>query len=32
MGIPPLQILKVEANQDIHLVELTGDEPFKNFE
>ena len=32
VGIPPLQILKVEANQDIYFVELTGDESFINFE
>ena len=32
VGIPPLQILKVEANQNINFVELTGDESFINFE
>lgn len=31
IGIPPLQILKVEANEDIHFVELTGDESFLKF-
>ncbi len=31
LGIPPLQILKVEAKADIHFVELTGDEDFLDF-
>lgn len=32
VGIPPLHILKVEANEDIHFVELTADESFLKFE
>lgn len=31
IGIPPLHILKVEANEDIHFVELTGDINYLNF-
>ena len=30
IGIPPLQILKVESKEDIHFVELTGDSSFLN--
>jgi len=32
IGVPPLQILKIEANGVYHAVELTGDEPFLNFQ
>ncbi len=32
IGVPPLQILTVYANQDYHYVELTGDEKFLSFQ
>jgi adenylyltransferase/sulfurtransferase len=32
LGVPPLQILKIEANGAYHYVELTGDEHFLNFQ
>ena len=32
VGIPPLQILKIEANEDIYFVELTGDIDYLHFE
>jgi len=31
LGIPPLHILRVRAGDDIHFVELTGDEAFLNY-
>lgn len=31
IGVPPLQILSVETSDDIHFVELTGDEAFLSF-
>ncbi len=32
IGIPPLQIITVKANNEYHYVELTGDEDFLNFD
>lgn len=32
IGVPPLQILTVEANEQYYFVELTGDEPFLNYQ
>lgn len=31
IGVAPLQILKIEANEQYYFVELTGDEPFLHF-
>jgi len=32
IGVPPLQILTIEANGAYHFVELTGDENFLHFQ